>query len=194
MNNHEVELRVLLKEEQAKNIMDKIKQSGAIFKSKEKLIDVYFCSKDAKSFADVEMNEVGSNSIRLRQTTREDNVQTFFNIKIITTYGDHHSWEEHETKIDSLGEMKTMLKAIGQKDFIRIEKERTNFIFGDMLIIAEDIKDFGLGLEIEIMTTKDKTEEAKEKIKKYLSSIGIAEDKIVPKSITNIIMREKSRF
>ena len=61
-------------------------------------------------------------------------------------------------------------------------------------ISLENIKDFGLGIEAEIMTTKDKEDSAKAKIDEVLSEIGIGSSKVVEKSITNIIMREKAKF
>lgn len=193
-NNHEVELRVLLSKNESKSILDKIEKSGAIFKSQEKITDIYFCAQEVKDFSEVEMNEVGSYSLRLRKSEQGKHVKTDLNMKIITSCGDHHAWEEHEVILDSSGEMQTMLKAMHQKPFIKIEKKRTIFSLNKMSIIVEDIKDFGVGLEIEIITSKENTEKAKSKIKKFLSSIGIGEEKIVPKSITNIIMREKAKF
>lgn len=186
----EVELRVLLDENQHQDIISKLQESGAVLGDAENVIDEYFCDKYAKSFQDVEMNEVGSYSLRLRQ--KNDDVE--LNMKIITSLGDHHAWEEHELKIDSMEEAHKILEHLGQKSYIRIEKTRQNYVLGEMLIILEDIKDFGLGLEIEIMTEREKTGEAKEKIKTFLNKIGVGEDKIVPKSITNIIMHQKARF
>lgn len=186
----EVELRVLLDENQHQDIIQKLQENGAVLRDTQKVIDEYFCVKSAQSFDELEMNEVGSYSLRLRQ--KNDDIE--MNMKIITSQGDHHAWEEHELKVNSYVEAHKILEHLGYKSFVKIEKTRQNYMFGEMLIILEDIKDFGLGLEIEIMTNPEKAEEAKEEIRQFLKKMGIGEDKIVPKSITNIIMHEKARF
>jgi adenylate cyclase class IV len=61
-----------------------------------------------------------------------------------------------------------------------------------MEICLEDIVDFGLGIEVEIMTTKEGSESSIQKIKKLLASLGISDEDIVPKSITNMIMHERA--
>lgn len=192
--NHEVELRVLLKENEHAQIFEKLEKAGAVLKDEENLTDIYFCSNSVTSFSGVEMDKVGSFGLRLRQTKKHNQTKNDLNIKIITSYADHHAWEEHEVQIDYFEEMKAILKALGFKAFVTIEKKRSNYAYKNMLVIVEDIKDFGLGIEVEIMTSKEKTEVAKEEIKNFLTSIGIGPEKIVPKSITNIIMRKKAKF
>lgn len=194
MNDHEVELRALLKEKEHQQIFEKLKSVGAVLKDEESLTDIYFCPKEVNSFSGVEMDDVGSFGLRLRKTIKDNHARNDLNIKIITSFADHHAWEEHEVKIDSFNGMKAILKGMGFKPFVTIEKKRSNYLYHNMLVIAEDIKDFGLGIEVEIKTSYEKREEAKEEIKKFLKSIGIGEEKIVPKSITNIIMRERAKF
>jgi predicted adenylyl cyclase CyaB len=194
LNDHEVELRVLLQENEHAQIFEKLKSVGAVLRDEENLTDIYFCPKEVTSFSGVEMDEVGSFGLRLRQTITDGKTKNDLNIKIITSYADHHAWEEHEVEVDSLEEMKAILKGLGFKAFVTIEKKRSNYTYQNMLVIVEDIKDFGLGIEVEIKISYEKREEAKVEIKKFLQSIGIGEEKIVPKSITNIIMREKAEF
>lgn len=186
----EVELRVLLDKNTHMDIENKLTKIGAVLENMHKVIDEYFCPKETKFFDEVKMQKVGSYGLRLRQKEKESEL----NIKVITTFDDHHAWEEHEIKIDSFVEAKKILEFLGLKSFIHIEKERRNFTYKDMTVILEDIKDFGLALEIEIITQKEKSKEAKEKIKKFLAKLGIGEDKIVPKSVTHIIMEQRARF
>jgi len=192
--NHEVELRALLAEDQFKKISDELKKHGASLKGEDKLTDIYYCLKKVKTFAEIEMDEVGSYSLRLRKTEKDGEQKTDLNIKVITNFGDHHAWDEHEITIDSFEEMDKIITSIGFKPFVMIEKVRRSYDLEDMSINLEDIKDFGLAIEIEIMTQKEKSEEAKNKIRGFLKKIGIDEDKIVPKSVTNIIMKQKAVF
>lgn len=192
--NHEVELRVLLEEDDRQKIIDKVNEIGAVLKLESRISDRYFCIESAKSFAEVEMDEVGSFSLRLRQTASSNLENCELNIKVITNYGDHHAWEEHEVKINSFEEMSHILKRLGYKIFIEIEKVRTTYVFKGISINIEDIKDFGLAIEYEIITSKDNSESAKEEIMKLMDLMGVSRSKIVPKSITNILMKEKAKF
>ncbi|MCX6808841.1 MAG: CYTH domain-containing protein [Candidatus Berkelbacteria bacterium] len=193
-SNQEVELRAILTEKQRENLFDSVKAKGGIFESEEEITDHYFCVKTAKSFKEVEMDEVGSFSLRLRKCTKEGKTKTELNMKIITKSGDHHSWKEHEVLVDSFDQADAIVKVLGFKSYFTLEKKRTNFKIDEMLVIAEDIKDFGAALEVEIITSLDKSEEAKAKIKKLLDDLGVAPGQIAPKSITNILMHEKSVF
>ncbi len=63
-----------------------------------------------------------------------------------------------------------------------------------MSIVFEGIDDFCKGVEANIIHSKEKEEGAKARIDRVLSSMGVGKDKIVEKSITNIIMHERSKF
>lgn len=148
-----------------------------------------------KSFSEIEMKEVGSLSLRLREQSEENKrEEATLNVKVITRRNDHNSWEEHETPVGKADEAAEILKAAGFKQFCVIKKRRAAYILGGVAIALEDIEDFGLGVEAEIMTAKEKEDEAKERIDRALSDIGVGKDRIVEKGITNSIMRERARF
>lgn len=195
-NNMEVEIRAVLNENQSNKLLEKIKSGKAEYIGEEKLIDLYYCKKEVKDFSETEMNDVGTFSLRLRQKEKNNIKKIDMNIKVITTYGDHNAWEEYETEVSSLEECNTIIQTLGYKPFLKIEKVRKSYYLEnlDMTVNLESIKDFGIAVEIEIITSKDKAEDAKETIKDYLFTIGINSEQVVPKSITNIIMKEKSQF
>lgn len=192
--NHEVELRVLLEENDQQKIIDKLQEIGSILKLETKISDRYFCLESAKSFDEVEMDEVGSFSLRLRQTASSTLKNCELNIKVITNYGDHHAWEEHEVEVNSFEEMSHILKRLGYKIFIEIEKVRTTYGYKNISVNIEDINDFGLAIEYEIITSKENTENAKEEIMKLMDIMEVPRSKIVPKSITNMLMKQKAKF
>ncbi|RME79924.1 MAG: CYTH domain-containing protein, partial [Methanobacteriota archaeon] len=169
-NTHEVELRVVMREEQEKILLKKLEKAD--FRGEEEISDIYFCPKHFASLEELEMQEVGSYSLRLRRSKKEDKEEKTLNVKIITAEGDHHAWEERETTIGSISKMQQALEAIGFKEVFRIEKKRRTYCLDGMNILLEEIKDFGPALEIEILTTEDKREEAKEKILAFLNSVG----------------------
>ena len=148
-----------------------------------------------KSLDEVEMNDIGSYSLRLRKKTKDGIIESSINTKIILSKGDHFGWEEHETEIQDFDEMRSILTAIGFKVFFELEKDRTVFEYHENIEInLENIANFGTGIEIEIMCSKDEIQESKEKILKLLEKIGVKKEMLVEKSITNIIMKERAKF
>ena len=191
----EVEKRALLNSSEYEVVKNKLITLGASNEGVVNINDTYFCRKDTKSFSEIEMKEVGSFSLRLREQSEADKPkETMMNVKVITRQNDHNSWEEHEILVGSMDEATAILKAIGFKPFCTIKKKRLAYTLEGVSISLENIEDFGLGIEAEIMTTKDKEDSAKAKIDEVLSEIGIGSSKVVEKSITNIIMREKAKF
>jgi predicted adenylyl cyclase CyaB len=162
--------------------------------SVEELTDAYFCPVGVRSFSEIEMDEVGSYSLRLRRHSRGGKSAVSMNVKQITTYGDHNAWDEHEFTLSDFDEAKAILYAIGFKEFFALRKRRTSFVRGKFHILIEDINDFGPILEVEVMTTKEKAEAAKQDIRDLLEKIGVRGERVVPKSVTNLLMKEKARF
>ncbi len=192
-NNIEIEFRAILKNKQEKELIKKL----GIPDSEQRIIDVYFCKKEAKSFKDIEMNDVGSYSLRLRKTEKNNSkIEIQMNTKTITHKGDHNSWEEHEVAVDSLEESIKILESIGFKSYFRLDKIRKSYFIkdNDMTFNIEIIKKFGTTVEIEIITNQENANNSKIKIKNYLKELGISEEQIVPKSITNILMHKMSTF
>ena len=191
----EVEKRALLNGSEYEAVKNKLIELGASDEGVVNINDTYFCRKDTKSFSEIEMKDVGSFSLRLREQSEVNKPkEAMMNVKVITKQNDHNSWEEHESSVGSMNEAMAILKAVGFKPFCTIKKKRLAYTLEGVGIALENIEDFGLGIEAEIMTTKDKEDSAKAKIDEVLSEIGIDSSKVVEKSITNIIMREKAKF
>lgn len=189
--NIEVELRALV--DDPKGFQEKLKGKGAEYKNSSYLKDVYFCEKKATSVADVEMDKVGSYSLRLRVARKGDTEVISLNTKTITNEGDHNAWEEHEIKIDNFREAALILATTEFKPFFELEKHRHTYEFGDMEILVEEITDFGGAIEVEIMCVPGEEEISKTKIRNLLiNELGLGEDEIVPKSVTNIIMKQRA--
>lgn len=192
MRDQEVEIRALFKEGDKASIRDKILRSGAISKGLRSIHDVYYCDKSCQKVEDAEMNQVGSYSVRIRKEVKEGVTTISYNKKTITTEGDHNSWKEEEEPRGDFEEANQEMIDGGYKFFFELDKDREKFVLNDMEICLEDIKDFGLGIEVEVMTTQEESETVKENIKAFLKSLGINDEDIVPKSITNIIMHQRA--
>lgn len=190
--NIEVEIRAYL--DDITNFKNHIEKHGAELISSLYVDDIYFCKKKAKTIEDVEMNEVGSYSLRLRKIKHGTAQEVYsVNTKTITNHGDHNAWEEHETEVSNFSETARIFNTMEFKPFFKLEKERFVYKFNNMEICVEDIIDFGGAVEIEIMCShNNEAIEAKEKIKAFLRKCGIIDANIVPKSITNILMKERA--
>jgi len=192
---HEVEFRALITPEVFSSILEKAKGSteqavtGPLF-----IVDAYFCAKTVTSFKEIEMDKVGSYSLRLRKEEADGKETSTMNTKIIRSEGDHNAWLEHEIGISSFDEGERILGAIGFKKFFELRKNRYSFNDNGVHICLEDIVDFQPAIEVEIMTTNDGIEKAKKDLLTYLSKHGIDEQMIVKKSVTNILMRERAKF
>ncbi len=192
---HEVEYRALITNEIYNKLKEKgQKENGASFRGPLFIQDNYFCPRTVKDFSEVEMDDVGSYSLRLRREIKDSKTTITLNTKIIRNTGDHNAWLEHETGLTSYEEGKLILEAIGFKSFFEFKKNRFSFQDGDIHVCLEDIEDFQPAIEIEIMTTEDEVDEAKNTLLKYMEKNNISKDSIVKKSITNILMREKASF
>lgn len=192
---HEVEFRALLTPEIFETLLTKgRKQFAQTFNGPLTIEDAYFCPKSVRKFSEVEMDDVGSYSLRLRRETETDKTRITLNTKVIQKIGDHNSWLEHEVGLTSYEEAQDILRAIGFKLFFELEKKRYSFREGEVYVCLEDIAEFQPAVELEILTSEDRTEEAKLKLLDYLTQNNVDRDVIVKKSITNMLMREKSFF
>lgn len=192
---HEVEYRALITPEVFKTVFDRgQKEYAKSFCGPLTIQDAYFCPQHVKDFSEVEMDEVGSYSLRLRREIKEGKTTVTLNTKVIRNTGDHNAWLEHEVSLSSYEEGKLILESIGFKKFFEFKKNRYSFNDEEINVCLEEIEDFQPTIEIEILTTEDKTEEAKKKLLDYFAKNQIKKDSIVKKSITNMLMRERASF
>jgi predicted adenylyl cyclase CyaB len=192
--NMEVEVRALIKSEKGLNLVEKVEQLGGSQLKEEIITDVYYCPNSVTSFKEIEMDAVGSYSLRLRKAVKNAVTTVEMNTKRIVSFGDHNSWEEHEVVLDSFDEGRSILNTMGFKAYFEFTKHRKSYKFGDLTVCLEDIENFGTAIEVEGITDKAGAETMKTKIFSFLESIGVNKDEIVPKSVTNILMKEWAKF
>ena len=155
MYKHEVELRAFVDNAQLKSLRSSLTKHS---RTTTCVKDTYYCKKEVRDFSEVEMDEIGSFSLRLRQSNAGNNNKYSLNVKIITSYGDHHAWDEHEIQINSFREGEKILIALGYKKFFSISKTRESYECGNIKAIIEDLGDCGHAIEVEIMTEKSQSE------------------------------------
>ena len=194
MNNHqniEVEIRALVPDFQ--NLRQQLLEKKAEYRGESYLHDIYFCPKAFASLEEVEMNQVGSYSLRLRKEKNEKGeINLYLNTKTITNHGDHNAWEEHEVTVNNFEEMVEILKNIGFKAFFELEKNRFHYQCLGLGVFLDDIKDFGACIELEKIVSPGEENEAKAALLNFLQSVGIDEKQLVPKSVTNMVMKARA--
>lgn len=196
----ETEIRAVLTDDQHNQLAEKLILLGAQEHERQAIKDIYYCPQTITSFDQIEMDAVGSYSLRLRKIENQNGVsKTELNVKQLTEKGDHTAWAEYETMLPNSDTVDQMLKIIGFKPYVTIEKTRQVFFMTDTnkqeyQFLIENIQDFGPVLEVESISTRSNVEASKSYIHKFMSSVGIKQEQIAPKSVTNIIMRQRSRF
>lgn len=187
----EVEIRALI--EDIRSFQKKLISQGGKYQEERYLCDIYFCKKEYTQLKEAEMNKVGSYGLRLRKSKNHSGQwESTLNVKTITKENDHNAWEEHEVIVDDFMETSKILLSTGFKPFFKLEKMRYHYALNDFAVFVEKIENFGCCVEVEIMTTPGNEEDAKNKILALLNKLDVEESKIVPKSITNLIMQEKA--
>jgi predicted adenylyl cyclase CyaB len=194
MQNHqniEVEIRALVPD--FEDLRKRLLAKEAKYHGESYLHDIYFCPQTVNSLKEVEMDQVGSYSLRLRKEKNEnDDIRFYLNTKTITNHGDHNAWEEHEVVLSDFEEMTEILKNIGFKPFFELEKSRFHYQYSDFNIFLDDIKNFGTCIELEKIVSPGEETKAKADILDFLKSIGIDEKQLVPKSVTNMVMKARA--
>lgn len=192
---YEVEYRALIPGPVFSSLFEKGKeQRSATFNGPVIIHDAYFCRENVRDFKEIEMDTIGSYSLRLRQEEKDGKMEISMNTKTIKNVGDHNAWAEHEISVSSYAECSEIIRTIGFKKFFELTKKRYSFLDEGVTVCLEDIKDFGQAVEIEILTTKENAEESKMNILAYLQRNGVTKDMVVEKSITNLLMKKLSKF
>lgn len=196
----ETEIRAVLTDAQRKQLDEKLITLGAQEQDIQRIVDVYYCPQNFTSFSQIEMDAVDSYSLRLRKVKDKDGMSKIeWNIKQLTMQEDHSAWAEYEIVIPNFDTVDRMMRIMGFKPYVTIEKTRHVYSITDVnqqeySILIDDIQDFGPILEVESFSTRNNVKATKNFIFNFMSSIGITQEQIAPKSVTNLIMRQRSEF
>lgn len=177
-----------------KKTAEKLRELGFEKKETVHITDNYFCREHFTTLEEVQMDEPGSYGLRTRE--KEGVEKTELNCKVIRNKGDHQAFIEHETMLDSGGEIKSILKAIGFKRFCRVEKSRTKYekeLNGrKMAVNLEDFQDFPHVIEIEVVANQE-VEKIKREIQDVMNKL-VNEEDLIEKTITLLYFKENAEF
>lgn len=192
---HEVEYRAIVSREVFDELCRRGKKSfPASFQGPLIIEDAYFCPKEMKNFKETEMNRVGSYGLRLRRETFAGKIKTSLNAKILTQQEDHTTGLEHEVLVSSPEECRGVLELIGFKVFFEYKKHRYTYLDGEIRVCLENVEKFHPTIEVEIITSREKIPESRKKLLSFLDQYDIPRTSLVEKSITNMLMHERSFF
>jgi len=188
----EVEIRILLKNR--RKIEEAIKERGGRIVYFARLIDYWYCPKSAKNYKGASIDKTGF-ALRIRES--EDNYtgkkSVSLECKTLCDGKNHALCHEHEIELKDAGEMRDILKDVGLKEFLMVDKERLIYQIKNIKFCFDRIKGVGDGLEIEVMTTGD-IKKAHGELLGIAKKVGIAQSEILEKSLTYLAMEKLSRF
>ena len=176
----EVEVRAKIKN--FPGLKRKLKAMGAKFGRVLNQKDLIFYPEEA-----IRKKAQKSGDIILR--IRDENGKGFFGLKGLTDR--KGVWLEHEFLVDNPREARAMIETLGFRRLITLEKKRVSGRLGKIIFCLDEIKSLGNYLEMEIITTRKRSQEAQEKIKKIFSRLGIDKRDFVRLGYPQIILKKK---
>lgn len=194
MSKIEVEVRILLKNRRA--VEKKLLARGARMVYFSHLKDYWFCPKAAKNHLAASIDKTGF-ALRIRETkdNYSDKQSASLDCKTLCDGKTHALCNEYELDLGGNSTVaRKLLESIGLKEFLLIDKERIIYQAGQYKCCFDRIKGLGEGLEIEVMTNKEKVKKVHEEILSFAATLGIKKDEILEKSLTYLAMEKMAKF
>jgi len=192
----EVEIRFDTKKR--KQIEEKLLEIGAKIVYHGHIIDHWFTEEKIKNLKqkDIHYESPKGYSIRIRE---QDNgytgkITTSLEVKKLAFPPDHKVCLEEEIDVENYDKARSFLKLINQKEMATLDKDRLVYKYNEIKIVIDDIKNFKTGVEFEIMTDEDPSDEI-DKLKKLAIKLGLdMEKEITNKSVTFLYLKKFARF
>lgn len=129
----------------------------------------------------------GDPVMRLRQT--DEKIMLTYK-RAVTDGGDRI---EHELSIDSFETAEALLKELGYKPVVMVDKVRAEYREGDMAMCLDEVKGLGAFLEIEIIAaTKDEIGDFVERIMSLALELGLSEEDLETKKYDQLVAQASS--
>ncbi|GEM_PF-389784 len=136
-------------------------------------LDIYFFDP-LRQDLQPEVNGRLRRSFRLRKKDTECSIA--YKIDHFKQGGDKWLYsDEHEVSVHNFDIMLSILRHLGLQELVVVDNEKHVFTTPEYEVVLENVKNFGLFLEVEQLSQvpDDKIIDAKKKIKKFLSSLNI---------------------
>jgi len=100
--------------------------------------------------------------------------------------------DEYETEVSSSDQIENILRSLGFKKFITVEKKRSVFSFKDELEISlDEVKKLGYFIEIEVVKDFGNLDRARSNILSFSRRLGFKRTRTVPGGYAAELMRKK---
>lgn len=182
MNEKEIEIKLQINEYDYYRLLNMLK-GIAILKAEKHQIDVYYSPTD-KSFYDcgdrcLRVRTEGDNSIISYKRIYDENTSKQF-------------IEEYETRIDSPKMIDCILKALGYKKEIIVDKYRLEY-YSDIgfLIALDKVKNLGYFVEIENHNESDTLEKRNQSLVNFIQKLEIDITQRNMEGYSNMMFRKK---
>ncbi|OGC47955.1 hypothetical protein A2713_02400 [candidate division WWE3 bacterium RIFCSPHIGHO2_01_FULL_35_17] len=193
--NIEIELRYFV--ENRKSLEKKILDIGGIVNYHGHIIDHWFIPNHIKNREDHDIwfNKKRGTGIRIRE---QDNgytgkITTSLEAKKLTSAMNHNTFLESEISVENYQQTRDFLELLDRKEFITIDKDRVIYKIENFKIVIDDIKNFRVGVEIEIENASTR-DEAIKNIEGVATKLGLGEKNKTPISITVSAMDTLAKF
>lgn len=191
----EIELRYLCKDRKA--IENKLINLGAKVTHLSHIIDHWYCESHVKTLEEKDKTYEGPLGFGLRIREQDNDytgkISTTLEIKKLADGKNHNTCIESEIDVKNFEETNNLIKLMNLKEFMTIDKARIMYTYGDLKICLDDIKDFGIGIEIEYKTERNR-EMVIEEIRHFARKLGLKQLDEVEKSVTYLAMVKMSKF
>ena len=173
MQKHEVEMR--FKCPDLEDFKSNLIKMGAKLSGPEIQEDFYFRPKGKENAE----QKPGDFILRIRRTKDKK----FLTLKGLTEI--RGAWLEHELEINNAEEAEKMLSVMGYARWLEISKTRQTTKLDDFEICIDDVKQLGPYVEVSLFA--EDTENARNKIKQFISNLGISENEFESRGYPEII-------
>lgn len=178
---YEVEVKAKLRNRE--EVIKKLESLGCKFSEELHQIDDIFTPE-----SDIFPPPIGGPVLRIRQ----QNGISIFTLKV--NQSSRQDCIEHESKIDNKEEMEKIIKILGFKEDVTVEKTRIKTKYKDIVVEIDDVKHLGEFVEAEKMTNEPNPEVRKniqEELYAFLETLGISKDDRVIDGKYDIMLFEK---
>jgi len=193
---HEIEIRFVTKNR--RKIESNLIKMGAKVVYHGHVIDHWFVPNEIKNMEEKSSwyDTTKGYGLRIRE---QDNgytgkFSTTLEVKSLVVPFQHDTCLEHEINVANYEETKKLLILMNKKEMTTLDKDRLVYAYLDYKIVIDDIKNFQTGVEIELMSSKDREVELP-RLRRLATKIGLdIKNEITQKSVTFLYMQEYARF
>lgn len=169
---------------------------GATRNSASRLVDHWFLPNEIRSAeAQAEWFDSGRGcGIRIREKITDSGVsETSLGTKRVTDPLGHKALSEAEVGVDSFAQAQRLLVMMDRREFLTIDKTRVTYTKDDFEITIDDIRGYGVGVEIELKREAS-AEEGVDAIQAFAKTLGLSEADEHEKSITVSAMQALAHY